>query len=87
METSFSNYSKEFMEPAFVAFKANYPSYESTRSLDDLREKEYARLEKYQQIYLDYTGGGLYAASQLRQHMTLLEEGVFGNPHSKNGSG
>ncbi|MCB0164876.1 MAG: aminotransferase class V-fold PLP-dependent enzyme, partial [Anaerolineae bacterium] len=34
--------------------------------------------------YLDYTGGGLYAASQLRQHMALLENNVLGNPHSAN---
>nr|MBC8496386.1 aminotransferase class V-fold PLP-dependent enzyme [Chloroflexota bacterium] len=27
-----------------------------------------------------------YASSQLRQHMALLEEGIFGNPHSKNPS-
>ena len=46
--------------------------------------REYARLDKQNQVYLDYTGGGLYAASQLRQHMALLNEGVFGNPHSKN---
>ena len=35
-------------------------------------------------MYLDYTGGGLYAESQLREHMRLLERGVFGNPHSIN---
>ena len=33
---------------------------------------------------MDYTGGGLYAESQLREHMRLLREGVFGNPHSIN---
>ena len=36
------------------------------------------------QIYLDYTGGGLYAESQLREHMALLSGDVFGNPHSTN---
>jgi selenocysteine lyase/cysteine desulfurase len=35
-------------------------------------------------IYLDYTGGGLYADSQLRRHQKLLAEHVFGNPHSSN---
>jgi hypothetical protein len=35
-------------------------------------------------VYLDYTGGGLYAESQLRDHMALLSGHVFGNPHSKN---
>ena len=35
-------------------------------------------------MYLDYTGGGLYAQSQVREHMRLLETGVYGNPHSVN---
>ena len=35
-------------------------------------------------MYLDYTGAGVYAESQLREHMGLLESGVFGNPHSIN---
>ena len=35
-------------------------------------------------MYLDYTGGGLYATSQLREHVRLLETGVYGNPHSVN---
>ncbi|MGC9221597.1 MAG: aminotransferase class V-fold PLP-dependent enzyme [Solirubrobacteraceae bacterium] len=51
-----------------------------------LRQTEYARLDRGGQVYLDYTGGGLYAQSQLRRHMELLESGVFGNPHSANPS-
>jgi selenocysteine lyase/cysteine desulfurase len=47
-----------------------------------LRAREYARLDVHGQVYLDYTGGGLYAASQLREHLELLSDGVFGNPHS-----
>jgi molybdenum cofactor sulfurtransferase len=35
-------------------------------------------------VYLDYTGGGLYADSQLVEHMALLQQSVFGNPHSIN---
>jgi selenocysteine lyase/cysteine desulfurase len=35
-------------------------------------------------VYLDYTGGGLYAESQLRDHLALLSRNVFGNPHSTN---
>lgn len=31
---------------------------------------------------LDYTGGALHAESQVRQHAELLNERVFGNPHS-----
>ena len=84
MEISISDYSENNLDQALAAFKKYYPSFESTHRLDNLRASEYARLEKHNQIYLDYTGGGLYAASQLHQHMALLEEGIFGNPHSKN---
>ena len=35
-------------------------------------------------VYLDYTGGGLYADSQLARHRALLAGAVFGNPHSQN---
>lgn len=51
-----------------------------------LREKEYARLDKAGHVYLDYTGGNLYAESQLMQHQAMLRENVFGNPHSTNPS-
>jgi molybdenum cofactor sulfurtransferase len=52
--------------------------------LDVLRGKEYSHLDRLGHIYLDYTGAGLYATSQLREHLTLLESDVFGNPHSRN---
>ena len=51
-------------------------------AVDALRAREYARLDAQDQVYLDYTGGGLYAESQLREHLELLRSGVFGNPHS-----
>jgi molybdenum cofactor sulfurtransferase len=51
-------------------------------AVSDLRARDYARLDREGQVYLDYTGGGLYAASQLRDHQRLLLDGVFGNPHS-----
>ncbi len=72
------------MEAAFEAFRKTYPAYDSTRKLDELRATEYARLDRQGHVYLDYTGGGLYAESQLREHMALLSGDVFGNPHSKN---
>jgi len=53
-------------------------------SLDELRAREYARLDQSGEIYLDYTGGSLYAASQLRRHFEELNGHVFGNPHSNN---
>ena len=58
--------------------------YHATETLDALRATEYARLDAQQHVYLDYTGGGLYAESQLRAHMDILRAHVFGNPHSSN---
>jgi molybdenum cofactor sulfurtransferase len=72
------------LEAAFQAFRRAYPAYDATRALDTLRATEYARLDRQGQVYLDYTGGGLYAESQLRDHLALLNDRVFGNPHSKN---
>ena len=69
---------------ACAAFLAAHPAYASTAALDDLRASEYARLDATGQIYLDYTGGGLYAERQLREHLDLLSHNVFGNPHSHN---
>jgi molybdenum cofactor sulfurtransferase len=71
-------------DPDFVAFLRAYPTYPTTHILDDLRATEYARLDIGGHIYLDYTGGGLYAESQLHRHNRLLAEHVFGNPHSSN---
>ena len=72
------------MDTAFEAFRQAYPAFDSTSKLDELRATEYARLDRQGHVYLDYTGGGLYAESQLRDHLALLSEEVFGNPHSKN---
>ncbi|MGB8648799.1 MAG: aminotransferase class V-fold PLP-dependent enzyme [Anaerolineae bacterium] len=69
---------------AQAAFRRAYPEFESTRALDELRATEYARLDRGGHIYLDYTGGGLYADRQVRAHMDLLLGHVFGNPHSSN---
>jgi len=71
-------------DPDLVAFLKSYPAYPTTHLIDDLRATEYARLDTGGHIYLDYTGGGLYAESQLRRHNRLLAEHVFGNPHSSN---
>ncbi len=51
---------------------------------DEMRAREYARLDRGGHVYLDYTGGGLHADSQVCEHMELLRTGVFGNPHSTN---
>lgn len=79
-----AKYSSERMSEAFEDFRRRYPAFDSTRQLDDLRAADYARLDKHKHVYLDYTGGGLYAESQLRKHMELLTDNVYGNPHSTN---
>lgn len=71
-------------DPEFVTFLKTYPAYPATHVIDELRTSEYARLDLGRHIYLDYTGGGLYADSQLRNHNKLLAERVYGNPHSSN---
>ncbi len=73
----------ETYDRALAAFLADHPGYEAA-SPDSLRATEYARLDESGHTYLDYTGGGLYAASQLARHHDLLARGVFGNPHSHN---
>src|SRR5512143_4064843 len=70
--------------PELEAFLRAYPTYPETERIDELRRTEYARLDRAEHIYLDYTGGGLYAESQLRAHHDLLSRNVFGNPHSAN---
>lgn len=69
---------------AYKDFIARYPGYLETGLLDELRATEYRRLDERREVYLDYTGGSLYAESQLEQHLTLLRDCVFGNPHSAN---
>ena len=63
-------------------FLESYPAYASTAPLDALRAAQYGRLDARGTVYLDYTGGGLHADAQVREHASLLNEQVFGNPHS-----
>jgi len=69
---------------AEAKFQQAYPEFQTTRVLDELRATEYARLDRLGHVYLDYTGGGLYADAQVRAHANLLLDNVFGNPHSTN---
>src|SRR5207249_2521569 len=66
----------------FDDFLASYPEYVGTCALDALRAAQYGRLDAQRHVYLDYTGGGLYAMSQIREHQAVLNGQVFGNPHS-----
>ena len=76
--SSFDAASREFL--------AAFPEYAGTRALDALRAEDYQRLDAHGQVYLDYTGAGLYGESQVRRHADLLVSRVFGNPHSVNES-
>jgi selenocysteine lyase/cysteine desulfurase len=69
-------------QAAYSAFLSAFPEYGSTSALDALRASDYSRLDAGRHAYLDYTGGGLYAEAQVREHAALLAREVCGNPHS-----
>ena len=71
-------------EKAYEAFESACPEFSRTGRLDELRESDFARLDRHGHVYLDYTGGGLYSKSQIDRHTALLRDTVFGNPHSTN---
>jgi molybdenum cofactor sulfurtransferase len=73
-----------FTKEAEAAFRRAHQHHAETAVLDELRRTDYARLDRGGHVYLDYTGAGLYADSQLREHFELLRTNVFGNPHSLN---
>jgi selenocysteine lyase/cysteine desulfurase len=64
--------------------RAAAPALRETAALDWLRATQYSRLDERGDVYLDYTGASLYAQSQLDDHMKLLRDTVYGNPHSAN---
>jgi molybdenum cofactor sulfurtransferase len=70
------------LEADYTAFLRDHPDYAATAHLDALRASEYRRLDEQHHVYLDYTGGGLHAESQILKHAELLNHHVFGNPHS-----
>lgn len=61
-----------------------YPGLKKPSPFDVLRQMEYARLDADNHVYLDFTGGNLYAVSQVSRHLDFLKEQVLGNPHSVN---
>ena len=71
-------------DEAEAAFMDATPAFRETAVVDDLRASEYGRLDAHGDVYLDYTGGSLYAASQVEEHLELLRDAVYGNPHSVN---
>jgi molybdenum cofactor sulfurtransferase len=67
-----------------VEFLHRHPGYAAGGVLDASRPDDFARLDLGGDVYLDYTGAGLYAESHVREHAALLTAQVFGNPHSTN---
>ncbi len=57
-----------------------------TDTFAELRRRDFSRLDRGGHVYLDYTGAGLYAESQVRAHADYLCGCVLGNPHSRNPS-
>jgi selenocysteine lyase/cysteine desulfurase len=68
---------------AFSAFGRRWPGYAS-ELLDADRRDDFARLDRHGDVYVDYTGAGLYPESLVRAHADRLTAGTFGNPHSTN---
>ncbi|MBV8715176.1 MAG: aminotransferase class V-fold PLP-dependent enzyme, partial [Chloroflexi bacterium] len=69
---------------AEAAFVKSHAAYASTAAVDKLRATDYDRFEVQDHTYLDYTGGGVYATSQVKAHTDLLVRSIAGNPHSGN---
>ena len=67
---------------SYQQFLERHPDYAAGSELDDLRATQYGRLDAQGQVYLDYTGGGLHAVSQVLEHAQMLSDHVLGNPHS-----
>ncbi len=69
---------------AYRWFLCGCPQFAKTTVIDEVRAREFSRLDRQRQVYLDYTGGGLYSEGQVRRHSSLLLDSVLGNPHSSN---
>jgi molybdenum cofactor sulfurtransferase len=69
--------------PRVESFVERWPEFAPGGQVDQLRTREFGRLDTEGHVYLDYTGAGLAAASQIRRHADLLLDRVLGNPHSE----
>jgi selenocysteine lyase/cysteine desulfurase len=74
------------MNLSLLSSTQNYLHINTTdnKYFTQLINREFGRLAAGGHTYLDYTGGGLYAATQLKAHHELLANHVLGNPHSTN---
>ncbi|KIM25344.1 hypothetical protein M408DRAFT_331258 [Serendipita vermifera MAFF 305830] len=67
---------------AYPAFINRFPSYAKTQQLDNLREREFRRLQESRVVYMDYMGACLYPDFLVKEHLQLLTQQVVGNTHS-----
>ena len=74
--------SSPHLKSALAEFLQAYLAFQTTSYIDDFREREFSCLDEQRHIYLDYTGGGLYADFQILEHTDTLRNRVSGNPHS-----
>ena len=66
-----------------MAAPAGGAKLEHATAIDVVRARDFSRLDETGIAYLDYTGAALYPQSMVRNEMTRLTAGVFGNPHSE----
>ncbi len=73
-------------EGSFRNFRKRFQDYESTSLIDELRARDFGRLDRQNHTYLDFTGGQLYPESLVDWHNRFLKAHILGNPHSQNPS-
>lgn len=67
---------------AYAQFLRAYPEYRLTRPIDTLREREYKRLRRLDETYVDYMGASLYPESLISSNSAFLRRNILGNTHS-----
>jgi len=67
---------------AYALFLRAYPEYKLTRSIDALRQREYKRLRRSDQVYVDYMGASLYPEALIDTNSAFLRRAILGNTHS-----
>lgn len=72
------------LDRATAEFARRFPQFDPDGTFATMRQVEYGRLDDCNQVYLDYTGGGLHGVSQIDVQAELLRRSVLGNPHSNN---
>ena len=67
---------------AYRSFLRAYPEYKLTWPIDTLRKREYRRLKRSGEVYVDYMGAALYPENLVHSNSTFLCQTILGNTHS-----